>query len=187
MRRRTVLAGVAGVVGIGAYHVGEPPSQKRVLRVLAELAAENDSEREQAAVQDAEAALVEQLNAARAAAGRAKLQQSDGLTTAARAHARDMHTRDFYGHENPDGEQPWDRAPCRATETIQRGPIGNVRAYGSDRTFDTGSAAGLAGYTVLSWTNSERHNDIMVDGAHRAVGVGVAIADGEFFAVAMFC
>ncbi len=31
------------------------------------------------------------------------------LRCAARNHARDMQQRDFFDHENPDGEQPWDR------------------------------------------------------------------------------
>jgi uncharacterized protein YkwD len=129
----------------------------------------------------AAAAVRQRLNEARESAGVAALRSDDGLADAARAHSQDMHRRDFYAHENPDGEDPSDRAGCRAAENLHHGDI----AGGGE--FDTSSADGLAAYVVDGWRDSEGHREIMLASGYRAVGIGVAIADGEFFAVAMFC
>jgi len=136
----------------------------------------------------AESALFDAINDRRADAGRQRLARSDNLHDAAQAHARDMHERDFYAHENPDGEQPWDRAACRASENIHRGDVtSNLRGYGSDETFDTTTSDGIATYTVSGWTNSPDHRENMLRPKWREMGVGIVIQDSEFFAVAMFC
>ena len=133
--------------------------------------------------------VVQKMNAERRAAGRDALDRDADLRRPARAHAADMHAREFYGHENPDGEQPWDRAACQATENIHRGVVSaDLRGWGTDETFDTTTTQGMADYIVAGWVNSEQgHYEAMVDRQHSSTGVGVAIADGEFFAVAMFC
>lgn len=136
----------------------------------------------------AESALLHAINDRRAGAGRQRLARSDSLHDAAQAHARDMHQRDFYGHTNPDGEQPWDRAACQASENIHRGGVmNNLRGYGSDEIFDTTTANGIAAYTVSGWVNSDDHRENMLRAEWSEAGVGVAIEDGEFRAVAMFC
>jgi len=133
--------------------------------------------------------VVQKMNAERRAAGRDVLERDADLRDPARAHAADMHARSFYGHENPDGEQPWQRAACQATENIHRGDVThNLRGWGTSETFDATTTEGMADYIVAGWVNSERgHYETMVDHEHNFTGVGVAIADGEFFAVAMFC
>jgi len=136
----------------------------------------------------AESTLFDSINDQRADAGRERLARSDDLRDAAQAHARDMHQRNFYGHENPDGEQPWDRAACRASENIHRGEVtSNLRGYGSDEAFDTTTSDGIGTYTVSGWTNSPDHRENMLRPKWREMGVGVVIQDSEFFAVAMFC
>jgi len=135
----------------------------------------------------AEAAVLADLNAARQDAGVTRLPQDRTLRVAARGHAKDMHARDFYDHTNPDGEGPTDRAGCRAAETIHRGEIGTMRGYNSDQTYGTSRPAAFGGFVVNGWANSEGHREIMLDSGYRAVGIGVVIQDGEFFAVAMFC
>jgi len=129
----------------------------------------------------AAATVRQRLNEARESAGVAALPSDDGLADAARAHSQDMHRRDFYDHTNPDGEGPRDRAGCRAAENLHRGDI----TGGSE--FDTTSADGLGAYVVEGWRESAGHREIMLASGYRAVGIGVAIAGGEFFAVAMFC
>lgn len=135
----------------------------------------------------AETAVRERINDRRADAGIGPLTSATTLVDAARAHGRDMHERDFYGHTNPDGEEPWDRVPCRAAETIHRGEIGRMANRDSDRTWSTRQPSELAGYVVEGWRLSDGHRRIMLDGQFGAVGVGVVIEGGEFFCTAMFC
>lgn len=136
----------------------------------------------------AEQRVIERINDRRADAGRQPLRHSDHLQAAAQRHARDMHQRDFYAHENPDGEQPWDRAACQASENIHRGDVmGQLRGYQSDETFDTTTREGVAAYVVSGWVNSGEHRENMLRPRWRTVGVGVVVEDGEFYTVAMFC
>jgi len=129
----------------------------------------------------AETAVRERINDRRADAGIGPLTSTATLVEAARAHCRDMHAREFYGHTNPDGEAPWDRVPCRAAETIHRGEIGRMANRDSDRTWSTRQPSELAGYVVEGWARSDGHRRIMLDGQFGAVGVGVVIEAGEFF------
>jgi uncharacterized protein YkwD len=136
----------------------------------------------------AESALLHAINDRRADAGRQRLARSDGLHDAAHAHARDMHEREFYAHENPDGEQPWDRAACRASENIHRGDVASqLRGYKSSNTFDTTTADGISAYVASGWVNSPDHRENMLRPEWREIGIGIVIQDGEFFATAMFC
>ena len=58
---------------------------------------------------------------------------------------------------------------------------------GGGETYQTSDAEQLAGYVVDGWQASREHRDVLLDGTWRALGVGVAIEDGEFFATATFC
>jgi len=135
----------------------------------------------------AEAAIVERVNAVRSDEHAGTLNVDAPLERAARQHSRDMHEREFYAHENPDGQQPWDRVLCDAAETIHRGEIGRMEPEGGGETYETSDADQLAGYVVDGWQASPDHRDVLLDGTWRALGVGVAIEDGAFFATAKFC
>jgi uncharacterized protein YkwD len=134
----------------------------------------------------AEAAVVERLNDRRTAAGVGALSRDHQLRAAAREHGRDMHKRDFYAHENPDGERAHDRLRCRAAEVIHRGEIGTMQ-YDGDETIRATSADRIAEFVVVGWANSREHRQLMTSGEYGRVGVGIVIQDGGFFAVAMFC
>jgi uncharacterized protein YkwD len=54
-------------------------------------------------------ALWRDVNAVRAAAGLAPLALEPQLCDVARAHARDMATRNYFDHESPEGVGPFDR------------------------------------------------------------------------------
>ena len=127
------------------------------------------------------------INDVRARVGVGALEPSGALQTAAQAHSRDMHARDFYGHENPDGEQPWDRVACQADEAIHRGEVGRMQNIDSEQTWNAGTTDGLAGYVVEGWELSRPHRETITDDAYARVGVGVAVRDAEWFATAMFC
>lgn len=135
----------------------------------------------------AEAAIVERINAVRSEEHAGTLNVDAPLERAAREHSQDMHERDFYAHRNPDGQEPWDRVLCEAAETIHRGEIGRMENEGGGDTWQTSDPQELGGYVVEGWTLSRDHYQVMLDGAWRAMGVGVAIEDGEFFATAKFC
>ncbi len=57
----------------------------------------------------AEAAALDMINQSRRDNGVAPLVMDDALRMVARADAKDMAVRHFFGHTNPDGLQPWDR------------------------------------------------------------------------------
>lgn len=135
----------------------------------------------------AETLIQEAINAERARLGVGKLSEREELVTAARAHSRDMHKRDFYAHKNPDGEQPWDRVNCRAAENIHRGELGEMQNRGSSKVYDTYQTDELAAYVVEGWMQSRQHYQIMTDAKFSSIGVGLYIGDVEFFATAMFC
>jgi len=164
MKRRTVLAGSALALAGCSSDALEGPEAA-----------------------DAEAEIRDRLAGLRDSEGLSELSARDALATAARGHSRDMHERDFYAHENPDGAGPSDRAGCRAGEVIHRGEIGEMRNRGSDETYDTYAADELAAYVVDGWRLSEPHFETITLPRWAAIGVGVYIGDGEFFATAMFC
>lgn len=125
----------------------------------------------------------------RAAVGLPPLSARELLVKAARRHCEDMAARDFYAHENPDGEGPSARAGCPAGENIHRGPLGDVRNEGGDRTWYIEDATALAGYVVEGWVLSDGHYELMTSPRWSAIGVGVAVDTeaNEFFATAVFC
>ena len=163
MHRRTVLAaGAAALAGCSDALDGPDPAE-------------------------AERLIREGINDERSAVGTATLPSDDSLATAARAHSADMHERDFYGHETPDGVGPSARAGCRAGENIHRGQIGEMRNVDGDETYQTADVAELAAYVVEGWVLSEGHYELMTSPRWARVGVGVHIADNAFFATALFC
>jgi len=135
----------------------------------------------------AETQVRKRINELRAERGVGALSSTPSLVEAARAHCRDMHRREFYAHENPDGEGPSARAPCRAAETLHRGELGRMQNIDGETTWSTSDTAELAGYVVEGWQLSEPHREIMLDGTYGATGIGIVIEDREFFATALFC
>lgn len=133
----------------------------------------------------AETAIREGINEIRYARSVPAVGSDDLLATVAREHSADMAARDFFAHRNPDGEDPTDRAGCQAGETLYRGDLGRIESGGE--TYDTREAAELAALVAESWRASRDHLPILIDGAFQNVGVGVHVADGEFFATAVFC
>lgn len=136
---------------------------------------------------EAETLVVDHINDAREEVGVGKLPVDEYLRAAARTHSEDMDQRGFIGHENPDGEQPWDRVGCQAGETIHSGEIGEMKNVDSHKTWYTHRTDELAGFVDEGWRNSEGHYDILVDASWQAVGVGIHISEREFFVTAKFC
>jgi len=102
---------------------------------------------------------VDQMNAHRESVGCAPLTWNQDVAVVALGHSQDMVDRGFFGHENPDGQSPFDRLRAsgvgfsRAAENI---------AYG----YPTGAAV-LAG-----WLDSPGHRGNIEDCALTQHGVG---------------
>ncbi len=100
------------------------------------------------------------LNFYRLQQGRTALAYSDTLEAAANAHARDMYVRNFFNHENPDGEGPMDRA---------------LQAGFCELTFVAENiASGQRSVTEVQtgWENSPGHNANMLHDTPTLVGMG---------------
>jgi len=130
-----------------------------------------------------ESYMIELINHDRTSNGSPAIQANSALTSLARAHARDMATRDFFGHVNPDGIDPQGRA---ASAGIRGGVFENL-AYqnGSD-----------SGYHQLQTSesimmsepkNQQNHRSNILDPNHATVGVGVVrAANGKLYIVQEF-
>lgn len=175
----------AGVALAGCASAEEPTASDAAKRGESEgTGGDSDADFDAEAV---EAAIVDQINAVRFENNVPELGRDSDLRFAARQHSKDMHERDFFAHENPDGEQPWDRVPCDAAETLYESPIGGAVKNASGETFDTTTVRDAAAIVVSGWVKSDRHYGIMIDDVFERIGVGVVRADGRYLVTAMYC
>lgn len=89
------------------------------------------------------------------------------LRTSARRHSKDMATRGFFDHQNPDGQSPSDR--MRAAGYLGVGYSGENIAAGRD------TPAG----TVQQWMDSPGHCSNVMHPGFQKLGVGYAYAGGS--------
>lgn len=141
---------------------------------------------------------VELINEERSQSATETIEVHADLTMAAREHSSDMADRDFYGHTNPDGEEPWDRVDgaeeCKihgehvVSENIHYSELHrNAQSIGSPNSFDTRTTEGIANFTVDGWMYSDGHRKNMLDQDWEYLGVGVVIQDDHFYVTAKFC
>jgi stress response protein SCP2 len=105
-------------------------------------------------------------NVERGRHGLAPLTVDARLGAAAQLHTVDMVRRSFFSHENPDGEQVWDRA--RAVGYPYRKVAENIAA--GQRT---------AAEVVTGWMDSPGHRRNILDGELTQIGVGHVLG-GEY-------
>jgi uncharacterized protein YkwD len=125
--------------------------------------------------EDVERFLAEDVNDYREENGKSRLEYSHALASVSREHSEDMHDRDYFAHENPDGERAWDRwghGHCREWygENLFRS-WANAPLEGADEPLRT--ADGLAQRTLRGWKNSPPHDEAMLEDSWDAVGYGV--------------
>lgn len=145
----------------------------------------------------------EQVNEARFEHGLGPLTYDKGLEQVAADHSQDMARRDFFAHENPDGEQPTDRARRARLQTSQsmgetfKSGIGeniymskvykgSVTSYEGSRKLTTmqwHTSEDLANNAVTGWMNSPGHRANILNPVYGKQGIGLHISkDGRFHA-----
>ena len=101
------------------------------------------------------------VNAKRLAAGCPKLKWDDRIAAVAQEHSRDMVSRNFFSHTNPDGMDPFERLKesnlpySAAAEDLALGPRTGKEVYDS-------------------WLKSPEHRRNMLDCRYTRHGVGRA-------------
>ncbi|MFJ3199825.1 CAP domain-containing protein [Streptomyces sp. NPDC086989] len=111
-----------------------------------------------------EAAVLTLVNQERAQAGCGPVRANPPLAALAAAFSKDMATRGFFDHTDPDGRTPWDRAANAGLgglggENIARGQ-GDAQAV------------------MNAWMNSPGHKANILNCEFRTLGVGAYFADG---------
>lgn len=126
--------------------------------------------------------VAEAVNERRAANGLDALVYDTELAEVAAYHSRDMHERDYFAHEGPDGETLSDRyarfgIDCNGGENIYLTRGGGLAA--SEET--------LADHVVREWMNSEGHREAILKERFTRQGIGIVIVDGSVYATQNFC
>jgi uncharacterized protein YkwD len=119
-----------------------------------------------------EQAAFDDVNTERVAEGLEPLIMREDLRLVARVHSEDMVARDFFNHDNPDGESPFDRA-------AEAGIV--YRRYGENIAWNNFSNP--VNTAVTGWMNSPGHRANIMDASFTHTGMGVAHdgAGGYYF------
>jgi uncharacterized protein YkwD len=126
------------------------------------------------------------------------------LAQIARNHSEDMARRKFFGHVNPDGQDPTARGKDAGytclrpvsdsqfviglAENIFQGNLySGVHTRGVEQSYDWNSADQIAEESVKAWMNSPGHRQNILD-THERAGIGISISmDDEVLITQVFC
>ncbi|WP_207587808.1 CAP domain-containing protein [Halomontanus rarus] len=135
------------------------------------------------------------VNERRTERGLEPLDWDGTIASVSRAHSADMSEREYFSHENPNNESPFDRFQdvsgyCRGygeniamTWADQR-----VERPSGDDTVRYRTPEELADGLVEQWMNSPPHREAMLSDTWTRGGVGVYLADdGQVYATHNFC
>lgn len=146
---------------------------------------ENKTPRDDVNVTLVEGYLAGELNDYRSDEGLNTITRDSRLATIARRHSYDMAKRDFFGHENPDGQDLEDRLD----ENSYRCNPGaeNIHRTGwmvENRTTEEQ----LAYESMLSFMESAPHNENMLVPRFTTVGIGIYVTeDRHVFVTMLLC
>lgn len=116
------------------------------------------------------------------------------IASVSRAHSADMAQREYFAHENPDGESPYDRFQTTGDYCERYGE--NIAQSWVDRNVQSAdgdvdryaTAQEVASGLVEQWMNSPPHREAILTEEWDRGGVGVYITDeGKVFATHNFC
>ncbi|MFI0981879.1 CAP domain-containing protein [Streptomyces sp. NPDC021093] len=117
-----------------------------------------------ASANDAAAAVLSLVNQERAKAGCSPVRPDTGLATLAANFSRDMASRGFFEHTDPDGATPWDRAAKAGIKDLGGENIARGQAD--------------AQAVMDAWMKSEGHRANILNCDYTTLGVGVHMGDG---------
>jgi uncharacterized protein YkwD len=156
-------------------------------------------------IADLERRVHELINKTRVEHDLPTLAYDERLAKVARGHSRDMATRHFFSHTNPDGQDPTARGKiagvtCRkqvAGNTFREGLGENIspdnlysriRISGTERSYDWNTSEDIAGNSLRGWMNSPPHRHNILEKAYGQTGIGIAISDDDkVFVTQVFC
>ncbi|QLD84601.1 hypothetical protein HWV23_02660 [Natronomonas halophila] len=139
---------------------------------------DTDTESEEEAI---ETAIHSEVNEIRSERGLATLENNPALHGVAKNHSQDMVARDFYAHENPDGEDSYDRV---TSVGITCNAVGENLYYSEG--YGT-SPNTTAERVVESWLASSGHRRNLLSDAWNSEGIGVEIRGDELWVTQVFC
>src|SRR5262252_4734666 len=134
-------------------------------------------------IADLERRAHELINKARVERDLAALRYDERLARIARGHSRDMATRNFFSHTNPDGQDPTMRGKlagftCRKAITAntfreglgeniyQDNLYSRIHISGTERSYDWNTAEDLARSSLRGWMNSPPHRHNILEKAY---------------------
>ena len=117
----------------------------------------------------------------------------------AKEHSEDMIIRNFYSHDNPDGEDPTDRADRHGYSCVKN--YGSYYTYGLAENIaitpiysdvigcgSTTSLDSLAECIVDGWMTSPGHRENILTSTYTKTGIGIAYSDNdEAYSTQNFC
>ncbi|MFJ8886906.1 CAP domain-containing protein [Streptomyces sp. NPDC102402] len=112
----------------------------------------------------AQAAVLALVNQERAKVGCSPVTTSASLTALAQDFSEDMAARDFFGHTDPDGATPWDRAAAAGVQGLGGENIARGQAD--------------AQAVMDAWMNSDGHRANILNCDYKTLGVGVHLGSG---------
>ncbi|MFJ8919134.1 CAP domain-containing protein [Streptomyces sp. NPDC102415] len=112
----------------------------------------------------AQATVLSLVNQERAKVGCSPVTTSASLTALAQDFSEDMAARDFFGHTDPDGATPWDRAAAAGVQGLGGENIARGQAD--------------AQAVMDAWMNSEGHRANILNCDYKTLGVGVHLGSG---------
>ncbi|MFE7749282.1 CAP domain-containing protein [Streptomyces sp. NPDC057428] len=112
----------------------------------------------------AQAAVLALVNEERAKVGCSPVTRSAPLTALAQDFSEDMAARDFFGHTDPDGATPWDRAAAAGVEGLGGENIARGQAD--------------AQAVMDAWMSSDGHRANILNCDYTTLGVGVHLGAG---------
>jgi uncharacterized protein YkwD len=137
-----------------------------LLATLAPMAAAADD----LTVEQAEAKVASLLNQQRTSAGRIVLRVDPRLSAIARGRSEDMATKDYFAHQQPDGDWAWDLMTAAGIKWYRAGEIIAWNTWGT--LADSATAASK------QWHDSSAHYALLTSASYNYFGVGLAI-DGS--------
>ena len=135
--------------------------------------------------------ILRETNLRRQASGKDPLKLDPELNIIAREHSQDMLARNFYDHNNPDGDGPTERALAKGIRVSSGGWYGiaeNIAVVyiGNDEDCSTYDEDSLGDCLVDKWMSSPGHRENILDSKYLDIGIGVACGSSECYATQDF-